>query len=248
MADKELQDGVDYKYFSKIDDDEYALNLLKRLATGLSDVVVWTKGQETLINTKLSGYTEENGILRAILPRGMQRHDVVDLLNKFRDQQVFLCVISSRGNIFFRCYYDSFNEEQLRFRRPTEIYKVQRRKHLRMKVHENINLRYIEPNSDVEVSSKILDISAGGVAILVSSASGANYIRGATIKDIRFRVRENDLQLNGVIQYARELPKGSRQRGVKVGIEFQRVTEAISQSIMAYILGKEVPRSNPFTV
>lgn len=235
------------KYFSRIEDEDAALLTLKRMATGLSDVVIWTKGQQTVLRTKLSGYTEDKGLIRAIIPRGMERHEVVAALKGLRDQEIFFCVISTRGNIFFRTKYDSFNQEQMRFSRPEEVFKVQRRKHLRMRVHDNVQLSYLEPNSNEGVSNRILDISAGGAAILVPLDHGEHYTIGCELKLLSFRMRDTEVTASAVVRYLVELPKTSRIRGIKCGVEFTEISEASIQVIMSYILEKEVPRDNPFT-
>ncbi len=235
------------KNFSKLEDQDNALQVLKRMASGLSDVVIWTKGREVILQTKLSGYTEDAGLVRAMVPRGMDRHEVVEVLNKIRDEEVYVCVISARGNIFFRCNYDSFNEEQMRFRKPKEIFKVQRRRHLRMKVHDNVQLQYVEPKSNETTSSKILDISAGGAAILVDYESGENFTIRCELKNLSFRIRDTTVTATGIVRYLVDMPPKSRTRGIKVGVEFSGLSEASIQAIMSYILEKEVPRSNPFS-
>ena len=104
-----------------------------------------------------------------------------------------------------------------------------------------------DPNTKEKVSNRVLDISAGGVAILVPVDEGSNYTINSQLDKIRFRMRDTDIETTGKVKYIVELPTSSRMRGIKVGVEFMEVSEAAVQAIMAYILEKEVPRSNPFS-
>ncbi len=81
--------GAKNKYFSRIEDEALALALVIRMASGLSNVIIWTKDQKALVRTKLSGYRESKELICVVIPKGMRRNEVMTLLKELRSEEVF---------------------------------------------------------------------------------------------------------------------------------------------------------------
>lgn len=214
--------------------------LLKRLAGSLAQVEIWNASKSVRLSGKLSGFQLDAALLKVAFPPNISGRKRIEIAEALRENPgAIFCAYSNRGNLFFEANYHSTEGHSLRFHNPQKFHRVQRRKHLRLSIHEDVRVRFrLSPEAPIQ-EKQVLDLSAGGMGIAIRASEQNQFSEGGGIYELSFRIRDRDLQLSGKIQHIRELPPSLRRTGLRVGIQFTDISEAEEQVIMSYVVDKE---------
>ena len=200
--------------------------------------MIWTKEQKHVINTQLLVFHEQEKILCAAIPPETDPDWFKDQLNALGSQDCFFSVSLSRANIFFKARYAGHDTGGLRFEEPTAIYKVQRRKDMRLLIPFGRVIRVEIPDPtfpDQRISKKIFDISAGGLSFIVTDNETPLFPASSILKNMYFSIGSRKITVDAEVRHLRPQPSDSANPGHKVGVLFTRISAGDQQWISAFV-------------
>lgn len=224
--------------FNPVDDPAEARKLIKEGSRRLAPAMIWAKEQKHVINTMLSVYHEQERVLYASIPSDIDPDGFRQELEKLGSLDCFFSVLLSRANIFFKAKLLGHDAGGFRFAAPEAIFKVQRRKDLRLFVPFGrvMRIEMSDPTyPDQKLSKKVFDISAGGLSFVVSEAETPLFPAGALIKSMFFSIGSRRIICDGEVRHIRQQPSDSAQPGYKVGVLFSRIGQGDQGWIAAYV-------------
>lgn len=199
--------------------------------------MLWTKNQEQLINSHIGYYNAENQQLQVWLPQELEISKFTETLAKIGDSELFFSVSLSRANIFFRAPFKGTDSKALLFAVPAKVFKIQRRKDMRLTIPEGhvLKIEYADPLGSQSIQKKALDISAGGCSIVVPAEEEVVYQPGLVLRGVTFTIRNRKITVEGEIRHTLALPDRGTGSGIKLGILFKNITQADASFIQAYV-------------
>lgn len=224
--------------FQPVEDPAEARKFLREGAKTFASAMIWSKEQKYVLHSHLNVYAESEQILYAWIPKDIDPAQLMDQLIEVGSKECYFSVSLSRANLFFKATYLDFDEGGFKFRAPTQVFKVQRRKDMRFPIPDGIVLRAEIQDPlfpDQLLSKKIIDISASGLAFNVTEAEASIFPTGLTLKNVTFTIRGRKILVDAEVRHARAQPVDSRISGFKVGILFKHLREADSQWIASYV-------------
>jgi hypothetical protein len=235
MAEKKAERP---REFNPVDDPVEARKLLKEGFRSLAPVMIWGKEQKLVINTMLSVYHEPERIMYVSIPADIDPDAFRKELEKLGSLDCFFSVSLSRANIFFKAKLLGHDAGGFKFAAPEAIFKVQRRKDMRLFVPFGrvIRVEMSDPTfPDQKLSKKIFDISAGGLSFIASENEAPLFPAGAMLKSMFFSIGSRKIICDGEVRHVRQQPSDSAQPGYKVGVLFTRIGQGDQGWIAAYV-------------
>jgi hypothetical protein len=224
--------------FEPIEDPVEARKLLKEGSRLNASASIWTKEQKLSINTSLSVFDEADQVLYAATPREIDPAWFMDQLVAIGSHDCFFSVSLSRANIFFKARYLGHDAAGFRFRTPDAVFKVQRRKDMRLLIPfgHTVRVEMQDPSfPEQKLSKKIFDISASGLSFIVSDTEGPVFQTGVILKNIVFSIGSRRIVTDAEVRHAKSQAADSSHPGVKVGVLFKNIRPSDSQWIAAYV-------------
>lgn len=200
--------------------------------------MIWTRDQVHVIHTHLTVFSESEKTFYTWCPKDINPASLLDDLARRNERHCFFSVSLSRANIFFKAEILGYDAGGLRFRFPDKVFKVQRRKDLRLSVPDGhiIKISFQDPLfPESNMVKKALDISAGGAAILVTEGESPVFVPGLILKNMSFQILERKIECEAEVRYSSVLPVNGRHKGCKVGVQFQKMRAADTQAIASYV-------------
>lgn len=216
--------------FQPVENVTERAELIREGARTLASAMIWTKDQSQVIQTHLVITRDERSEFVAWLPK---EFDIKDLRT-----DCFFSVSLARANIFFKAPFVGTDETGLVFRYPQEIFRVQRRSDLRFVIPEGHVLRasFEDPLfPEKEMTRKVIDISAGGMGLLLEEGDSSVLLPELEVKKLRFALKSKPIQCDAEIRYVRPLPPTEREVGMKAGIKFTGLKPADAAYIASYV-------------
>jgi hypothetical protein len=224
--------------FKPVETPEEGEQLLRESVKTLAPVMLWTRNQEHVIHTHLTLVSDVDKVLYVWVPKDVDPRQFMDELARNGISECFFSISLSRAVVFFKAAFKDFDPGGFRFRIPKQLFKVQRRKDMRFPIPDGFVLKveYRDPLlPDSFVTRKVIDLSAGGMAIAVPAHEAPVYVVGLVLKQFTFTLRGKKLVVDAEVRYAREQPEDSRLPGLKVGVQFQDLRASDSQYIASYV-------------
>ena len=200
--------------------------------------MVWTKEQKHVINTQLSVLHEDEKILYVSIPAETDPAAFMAQLETLGSHDCFFSVSLTRANIFFKSKCLGFDDGGFRFQAPTALFKVQRRKDMRLLIPFGRTIRVEMPDPtfpDQKLSKKIFDISAGGLSFIVTDNETPLFHAGAMLKNMFFSIGSRKITVDGEVRHIRAQAADSANPGHKVGVLFTRISPGDAQWIAAFV-------------
>ena len=228
--------------FQPVDDPNEALKLVREGAKTLSSAMIWTKNQEHVINTHMAVYSDAAKCFYCWIPKDFDAKQFMSHMSETRkktgEEECFFSVSLLRANIFFKAKFLGLDSAGLQFKIPSKVYKVQRRKDLRFPVPDGLIIRVefddpLDPGN--RLTKKIIDISASGLAFLVSEEEAPVYPQGLTLKNVSFTIRNRKITVNAEIRHSRKLRPEGRLKGNAIGILFKEIRPGDSQHVAGFV-------------
>jgi hypothetical protein len=215
--------------FHLVEDPLEALELLTEGARTLASAFMWTKGREVHLQSHLQVFEPRDGILFFTTPA---HFDVSTFQAELIKQETSECLFSlslPSANIFFKAAFLGMDGGGLKFKRPKEVYKVQRRKTMRLTLPEGtlIRIDFKDPSfPEKRMQRKVLDISAGGAGIEVSPTDKALFPVGSFLEDFNVSVKGRLIKGRAEVLHL---------KGSKLGVLFHGLKVADEQWIASYV-------------
>ena len=224
--------------FEPIEDRDEALRLLREGARTASTAMIWTTDQEQVVNTMLNHYSAEDKSVYFWVPKELDPREFMDALAKKKNPECFFSVSLLHANIFFRTRLIGVGSIGLQFALPEKIFKVQRRKDLRIPIPDGYAMKaeFDDPHyKDERIVRKVIDISAGGTAIMVSENEEPIYQPGVILRGFTFTVRGRKIVVDVEVRHLRKLTKYPKNKATKVGVQFMNIRPGDAQHIAGYV-------------
>ncbi len=200
--------------------------------------MVWTKEQKHVINTQLSVLHEEEKILYVSIPAETAPKEFLAQLEALGSHDCFFSVSLTRANIFFKAKCIDYDDGGFRFEMPVAIFKVQRRKDMRLLIPfgRTIRVELQDPTfPEQKLSKKIFDISSGGLSFIASDSEAPLFPSGALLKGMFFSIGSRKINVDGEVRHLRAQAADSANPGHKVGVLFTRISPGDAQWIAAFV-------------
>lgn len=155
-----------------------------------------------------------------------------------RSQQFALFNLSlSRATLFFRAKFIGHDAAGLIFEIPGKVFKVQRRKDVRLPIPDGYTVRveFQRPGSKRLDSPKLIDVSAGGLAFAIPEGDQQLYPPGTILQKVRFILRGREFKVDCEVRHSHTLSRDSRTPGYKIGVIFKDIKAGDSQALASYV-------------
>lgn len=215
-----------------------ASKFLWEAAKTTAAAMVWTKDQKHVLQTHLSRYSPKDKHLYAWIPPGFDVPKFNDEMADLGAKECFFSVSLSRANIFFKTLFLGFDDGGLRFALPEKLFKVQRRKDLRYSIPDGyvMKVQFEDPLFPGQVvTHKVIDLSAGGLAFLVTDNEAPVFTQGLLLKNLAFTLQARRIIADAEVRHLRPFDDGARHVGVKVGALFNSIKESDKQAVASYV-------------
>lgn len=226
------------KEFIPIDKPEEAEQLLQEATRGFVSAIIWSKNQKFMFRSNFKKYDKNEGCLVVATPANFD-HKLLEMeLGESKSEECYFSVSLSWANIFFKSKYIAKWTEGIRFEIPTQLYKVQRRKDLRLRALEGLNMtaELDDPaGSGVKSVRKLFDLSASGLSLLAASKESVVFGHGLTLTNISFLVGDKKVMIpRSEVRHCKEIELEGK-KFLKVGVLFREIREADSSRIASYV-------------
>lgn len=146
-----------------------------------------------------------------------------------------------RASFFFKTNYQESRSEPLPalwFQMPLEVFKVQRRKNVRLQIPENLSLWAtfsMDRLPTVSFKRRLLDLSATGCSFLIDWDQGGQYYSpGERLQHFSFQIQGKIFRCEAEVKHAERLSPTPPARG-RVGVAFLKLSEADQHAINLFV-------------
>jgi len=199
--------------------------------------MIWTKNQATIVNTHFKLFLEKDGLLYFQVPPGMDVSKFVRELES-TGRECFFSASLAYANVFFKSKFYALDKAGLLFHFPDQVFKVQRRKDLRLKIPVNYVLKaeFSNPSKQEEMlSRKVFDLSAGGLSFLTDVEEESTFVKGLLIRDLSFVIRTRKIVVDAEVKHQKVVTSSTGKKSLKVGLIFKNLRAADSQLIASHV-------------
>jgi hypothetical protein len=221
-----------------VEDPKEALGLIKEAAKTFASTMIWTKDQKHVVNTQLNMFSDKKKAISAWIPKDVDGKKFHRDLEESGDKNCYFSVSLLRANVFFRSEFLGLDSGSFKFGLPEKVFKVQRRNDIRFVIPEGLIIK-VSFQDPIFVESKltkqVLDISASGLAFLITDVEDGLFQQEMILKDLSFTIRGKEIHCDAKIRHTGRLPAGYRQQGYRVGVKFLKLSPAESKLLTAYV-------------
>jgi hypothetical protein len=224
--------------FEPVENLTEGLGMIREGAKTLASAMIWTKNQEHVINTHVSVFSDAGQCFYCWTPKGFDSRKFIDELKKLGEKECFFSISLLRANVFFKAQFLGVDHAGLQFKLPGKVFKVQRRKDLRLPIPDSFTIKvdFNDPlTPDTRTTKKVLDISASGLAFVIDADEVPMYPTGLVLKDLTFTVRNKTIKTGAEIRHSRALRPDGRHKGHAVGVLFKDIRPGESQHIAGFV-------------
>lgn len=140
----------------------------------------------------------------------------------------YVNLTNERNKLFFKTGFVTFFDDKLVTAYPKDVFRVQRREFLRYKVPRTHVLRaelISDELPEVPFSKKLIDLSAGGVGVMLDKDEAPFFAGGTKLSRIKFTVNGRVIHATGEVRHARPTSVDGKQMFV-AGILFVQMHPA----------------------
>ena len=224
--------------FDSITDIDEIDRFLKEGVKTLSAVLFWTHHQELSVSSYLNHFHDQDRTFCIWKPKDFDPKDFQQSLGGSSAQECYFNLALMSSSLFFRTDFLGLKKDELNFKAPKKIFKVQRRSYFRLPLAAlgEIRVRFQDPFfPESSVVKKILDLSAGGLSFLASDQEEALFYPGMELKKMTFTIQGREMTCDAEVRHFKVMPVKSDFPGVKVGVRFLNLNSSDSQLIASYV-------------
>lgn len=200
----------------------------------VASTFVWARHQQVTLSSHLVCLDSVLEELRVAVPSGVDGERFSRTLDEIGDRECFFSVSLTRMVVFFRAKLIEVDGRELRFARPHEIFRVQRRKDLRTPIVDSgaLGMQLTPTGTREPLSLRVVDLSAGGAGVILDSPPPleAKLLEsGARLGSVSFELLGRRIGCEVEVRYARRL-----ESQLRLGLQFRGMLRADQQVISAY--------------
>lgn len=211
-------------------------------------VTVWSKNQSIRFETKVNSYLPNFKRLGLQFPVTMNEVELLEAL-KQQGSDLMASFQIETVNFFLKTQYlDMPNPHTIQVQIPKQIFKMQRRSHLRIPFTRSTApaLTIVDPRKEHEPGGvikpsdllhfRIIDLSVGGLAVAARTEDKDLFNMGSKIFDMKFKLKGHEITTNGVIMHAFETLSDQKKPMLQVGIRFVNLQANLERIIAQFAL------------
>jgi hypothetical protein len=224
--------------FQPVESIAEGLKLLKEGCKTLSSAMIWTRDQEQVINSHLSVYSDAIDSFYCWTPKDLDTKKFTTEILKSPTRECYFSVSLFRANIFFRSEFVAVDTAGLLFKFPVKVFKVQRRNDVRLPILDGVSMKveFTDPLfPEKQISKKVLDISAGGMAFVVTENETPTFPAGLTLEAFSFNIGNRRLSTCAEVTNVRKLKDERHKNLFAVGVKFKDLRPGDIQHIAGYV-------------
>jgi hypothetical protein len=229
-------------------DFDTGLKLLREGIRNSAATQLWSKNREIDYNCVLTGFDSTQGLFSVWRPGEYTHEAIKAALKRSGEQDCRFSVTLNQAVIFFRATYYGSDEVNDYYTLPTAYFKVQRRGHMRLPIPYGYVMKctFVNPLDPLEeLERKILDISGGGAAVLVSDDEAVLFSADTVLHQFRFVIRGKQLMCKAEVRHTKPVPDNSTKPGYRMGLRFLDLNAAdtafvdhyVNQEVKKYFIG-----------
>lgn len=223
--------------FVPVEDAAEVDRLLKAGAKVFASTMVWTKNRGFSLNGQLCLYTGLGQRVCVKVPASFNFKEFRNNLDKSDTRDCLFSISLQSAMLFFKAAFIQHDTVGLVFHSPEQVFKVQRRKELRLKVPEEQNLKveFEDPEFPDKMRVKRLyDLSAGGLSFLTGPEDASIFVKGMILKNVTFSIGNRKIMAAAEVRHSFESQKHGKAR-IKVGLFFKNIRPGQAQQIATYV-------------
>lgn len=204
-------------------------------------VTIWTRGQEILLKSRLSHWSDAENILYSRVPEDASSPTLDSVLGDSEYRECFINISLQHSSLFCRVQYLGKDKGGLRFATPETVFKVQRRQHQRVPIHDAMGLQveYNDPMSPGQwISRKVVDLSRGGLSFFASAEEAAGIQLGQRWKNVALSVDGRKITVNTEVRHKKAMTGAAQTAGFKIGLSFSGISVSDADHIADYVEGE----------
>lgn len=224
-------------------------------AESSSRVVLWfgSGEQRIVLRSKIHSEGELKRFLEVVIPADLDLEQWVANVTATGNRNCHIMVFTKdSGIVGFETEWLDQTEKTLRFTLPREIYKAQRRSNYRHFIPRGQDISVSIPNPrDLRhrIRRQVLDISVGGISILIPASEAHNYKIGMLVRHGFFKIRGRTLNFDGEVRAIGEVTNVPKVEGFRVGVKFRRLSKEDIEFIDMYVIENAIQYYNsPYRV
>ena len=224
--------------FIPIENAAESLRLLKEGAVSASPTTLWTQGQEVLVKSRLSHWSDTEKALYAWIPD----EAVAEKFDSFQKNNgnpfCFLNISLPQASLFIKAEYLGKDKGGFRFSQPDTVYKVQRRQHQRIPILDTIAIKveFRDPTlPDQRVSRRVVDLSRGGLSFFALADEAAGIQPGQRFEGVTFKIDGHEIKVNAEVRHKKPATNAARTQGFKIGLSFSGISMSEADRIADFV-------------
>ncbi len=227
--------------FNEVQSETKVREYFARAAMQESICSWWIQGERSMVShSKVKDFVPTLMTITLSPPQSLS-----GAINHVRLQQKRECLLSiylqAEGIFCFKGYFYKQAGVNLEFKLIDKVYRVQRRKGFRYQIP-----RGYEINVQIEKDSFPLnDLAPEGLSFFVEEGSPKEFVANQKIPKLSFYLRQRRVEVGGVVQHLSEMQRGPKEKGIKVGIHLDRISESDAEFLSMYITEQVVLNFHP---
>lgn len=201
-------------------------------------LMIWTEGQKFSFTSRIHRVSAANGALMIAVPK----EGGEDFEEKLRKAGVEECLFSLNlptDVVFFRGQLRPGDESALNFKVSPPVYKVQRRRNLRLPVSADRGSKVriqLSASDSQPIEADLMNVSEGGVGVLVQDeAIYARLPQGKRLAIVSFTLDGHAYQATGEVRYAGVISGAKTKKQYRIGIQFVSIDRASSDRLANFV-------------
>jgi len=161
-------------------------------------------------------------------------------MRQFESQSCHVMVFTREpGIIGFQTELVEVTDKLIRMYMPQEIFRAQRRENYRQLIlrGQDITVSLRSPRDlRRRIRRRLMDISLGGISILVSYTEAKQYKMGMLVRHGFMRIRGHIINFDGEVRAVGEVNNLPKIEGFRIGIKFRRISKDDREFIDMYVI------------
>lgn len=225
------------KEFELVSSNDEANRMIRDAVKSFAAAMLWTKDQSSVLKTQIMQINPDGTILSVHLPKEFDSKKFLKEVLATPDHSCYFSVSLLTANIFFKTRYIGVYDDSIQFQIPEKIYKVQRRKDLRIRIAatHKLKLEFDDPTDPFRRLEKAaFDLSAGGVSFLVSPGEEFAYPIGTALNNLSFSIQSKNIQVLSEVRHNQTIKLHGKNE-IKIGLRFVNLKASDSNAIASFV-------------
>lgn len=218
---------------------EDTVDLFQAAIRPASKLMIWTEGQKYSFHGRIQRVNEAAGSVFLSVPKEIGGFAFESSLLQFEIEDCLFTLNLPTDVLFFKGKLKRSDESALNFKVNLPIFKIQRRRNLRLPVsgdrYSKVRIQLSASDSQ-PIEAEFLNVSEGGVGVLVQNAAVfARLPLGKQLAIVSFTIDGNRYDATGEVRYGEEIGSTLQKRKYKVGIQFVKIDRAQSDRLSHFV-------------